>query len=173
MQATVRRKAIKMNDKRKKTAHILIKTAAILRLSITALLLLMLIHSFSVQEYDLWLVYSGAFIITKRMVVPGFLFDTILTLLWICRLDKEIFHIILYLFHAALNFYFICFVYLPYAYAFIHPYEGIGIFAVGIIAVFIWGIHFIPFFIGLIGVIKLWKNWNDAKASKYMVDKNE
>lgn len=162
-----------MNDKRKKTAHILIKTAAILRLSITALLLLMLIHSFSGRENDLWLVYSGAFIITKRMVVPGFLFDTILTLLWLCRLDKEMFHLILYLVHAALNCCFLCVVYLLYAYAFIHPYEGIGIFAVGIIAVFIWGIHFIPFIIGLIGVIKLWKSRNNVKASKYMVNQNE
>lgn len=129
---------MKMNERRIKSAKTMIKVAVILRLSVTAVLMLGLAYAYTDERENLLRSYQG----TARLyiVIFGFFLDTLLAILWLY--SPKIFKL-----HLVLNLVLGCGLYGAYVVDF-HNATGMGASLVAFFkSPFIWLIGLVPFII--------------------------
>lgn len=143
---------IMMNDEKIKSAQKTIRIAVILRLLLIALLALGLADSYSHEQENILRLYNEN--IYLCFIIPGFVVDMILTIIWLYRPKWHKVHLVLYV---LLGGYF-CFF---YVFDVFNLY-GIGEMVEFFIAPFIWLVGLIPFAVCGIGRDELTK----AKAEQ-------
>lgn len=144
-----------MNDKDIRKAKTLIKTAVILRLLIMALLALGLTKIFSDERLSDLRIFFG-FDKLLLIVIPGLLFDMVMTLLWLYKPDNHRFHYTHYKAHAVMYVFPMSCIYVCYSIVFVCPSGSIDTLS-AFFALFIWITVAIPFVISGIGFSTLWK----------------
>lgn len=136
-------------DKRVKSAETVIKIAVVLRLVIIAWTALKWAQAYADERENLERIYNngGSFV---AAIIPVFIADMILTVLWLYHTKVHTVHLILY---SILGYFF-------YTGYFIDMYNVSsvwGMIGAMFIAPFLWAVGFVPFIIGGIGRGRLTK----------------
>lgn len=148
-----------MNDKKTKIAKRYMKIGFMIRMSIIAVMAVVLAVSFSDEKENFTRVATGSDI---AFVIAGFVFDTIMALLWIYPSDATDFHFVFYIVHCCLYFCINSFFYVLYA-AECANASPLGAIPV---AFYIWVIGLIPIIFYGIGVITLYA-YEKAREKAY------
>ena len=131
-----------MNDKKIKSAQKTIRISVILRLLFTAVLMLLLANEYSYEHENVLRLYHG-YIYRLIIIIFGFFFDTLLTILWLYRPKLHTLHLVLYVVFGGI-------LYIVYVVDLFNT-GGMGYMLAIFLAPFIWLIGLVPFIVCWVG----------------------